>query len=503
MAHIAKYKVTQVAAMGRHYLRENQRYGNENIDPERTHLNVTVAAPQIANGDVTFHGFIEEKMEACKELTGRAVRSDAVVMCDWVVTAPKDVEENRYGEFFGNTIEFLRERYGSENMIAAAVHMDEATPHVHYSFTPCDEDGRFRAKNIIDRNDLRSFHDDLQQHLQQTMGKKYSILLEPEQAAERELSKVPHEQYKMLDDELKRKQELNQEADRDIEYNRDVLIQQKQQYDEMRVANQALQDRNSEMKHKAVEIDETIGCLRQQNEELAQRREYLQRSCEKQERAIGGADARIRELEQRISGVRERIGEQEQTRELSGEAPSIVRELVSGAQRIGNQARTGAEPISDREQRERARAQSLERKLEPERNAAQERIRGLESERADARQSFEKTEKALREAEQQIGRAEQRLSALRERREQLRERVSESFSRLKSIMDPRELMQHVRDLGLQIRTCGEKLANEIGLKSERQPEHAQSLNERMSYSYDAYRAMNREHEFSRSMDMGR
>ena len=70
-------------------------------------------------------------------------------------------------------------------------------------------------------------------------------------------------------------------------------------------------------------------------------------------------------------------------------------------------------------------------------------------------------------------------------------------------MDPRELIQHVRDLGLQIRACGEKLANEIGLKPERQPEHAQSLNERMSYSYDAYRAMNRENEFSRGMDIGR
>lgn len=223
--------------------------------------------------------------------------------------------------------------------------------------------------------------------------------------------------------------------------------------------------------------------------------EYDERSREYRE-AVSSLEANVREFKYEVE-------RRETPIELEQKGATIGNEIARSAQRLYERARAGAEPISDREQRERARAQSLERKLEPERSAAQERIRALERGRADASQSFETTKKALREAEQQIGRAEQRLSDLRERREQLRERVSESFSRLKSIMDPRELMQHVRDLGLHIRACGEKLANEIGLKPERQPEHAQSLNERMSYSYDAYRTMSREHEFSRGMDMGR
>ena len=37
---------------------------------------------------------------------------------------------------FEETTNFLNERYGQENAVAAVVHYDETTPHLHYAFVP-------------------------------------------------------------------------------------------------------------------------------------------------------------------------------------------------------------------------------------------------------------------------------------------------------------------------------------------------------------------------------
>ena len=85
-------------------------------------------------------------------------RKDINVMIDWVITLPDDVPPEKAREFFESVYEFNSERYGTENVISAWVHMDESTPHMHFAFVPVviDDDGseRLCAKEVINRGEL-------------------------------------------------------------------------------------------------------------------------------------------------------------------------------------------------------------------------------------------------------------------------------------------------------------------------------------------------------------
>ena len=80
-------------------------------------------------------------------------------------------------EFFTHVTDFLNTRYGAENCIGAFVHEDEKQPHLHYSFIPVSKDEnpaheqaeKVCAKEVLTRKDLRTFHDDLQEHLRERM----------------------------------------------------------------------------------------------------------------------------------------------------------------------------------------------------------------------------------------------------------------------------------------------------------------------------------------------
>ncbi|MBA5973538.1 plasmid recombination protein, partial [Leuconostoc mesenteroides] len=76
--------------------------------------------------------------------------------------------------FFEATTNFLNERYGQENAVAAVVHYDETTLHLHYAFVPVvfdDKKSRYKvsAKEVLTRQDLQTFHEDLDQHLKKVL----------------------------------------------------------------------------------------------------------------------------------------------------------------------------------------------------------------------------------------------------------------------------------------------------------------------------------------------
>lgn len=58
--------------------------------------------------------------------------------------------------------------------MAAVVHYDETTPHLHYAFVPVvfdDKKSRYKvsAKEVLTRHDLQTFHEDLDQHLKKVL----------------------------------------------------------------------------------------------------------------------------------------------------------------------------------------------------------------------------------------------------------------------------------------------------------------------------------------------
>jgi hypothetical protein len=99
-------------------------------------------------------------------------------MAGWIVTAPKDLPAEQHEIFFKSSYNFLCDRYGGEqNCVQAIVHQDESgQPHLHFCFIPVvpetnikhNEQGlteKISADKTLTKEDLRSFHPDLQSHL--------------------------------------------------------------------------------------------------------------------------------------------------------------------------------------------------------------------------------------------------------------------------------------------------------------------------------------------------
>lgn len=180
MAHVAKYTAAAAGHLCNHYGRsedmEKSAYvirGNENIDPSRTHLNYDLAPHREGSQIDRLHQRLSEvKVQK---------RADVNVLCDWVVTVPKDLPREEHTRFFSETYRFLSARYGEQNVVSAFVHNDETTPHIHFAFVPVTEDkkkGGFKvsAKEVLTRHDLQTFHTDLDAHLERTMGHEVHVL---------------------------------------------------------------------------------------------------------------------------------------------------------------------------------------------------------------------------------------------------------------------------------------------------------------------------------------
>ncbi|WP_095889522.1 plasmid recombination protein [Clostridioides difficile] len=78
--------------------------------------------------------------------SSRAVRKDAVVVCNFIVTSENETMDtlgaDRQREFFQDGVKWFSDRYGADRVLNAAVHMDETTPHLHIGVMAITQDGR-------------------------------------------------------------------------------------------------------------------------------------------------------------------------------------------------------------------------------------------------------------------------------------------------------------------------------------------------------------------------
>ena len=167
MAHAQKVKRTGVIGLVIHCeRREGCELSNKDIDISRTHLNYNLAELIQPMKPETF---IKKRIDEVKHIK----RNDIVYLVDWIVTLPKDVLVDDQERFFEYTYDFLKDKYGIQNIVSAWVHNDEATPHIHFSFIPIIEiDGieRLKCKDILTRSELKKFHPDLGAYLKNRLG---------------------------------------------------------------------------------------------------------------------------------------------------------------------------------------------------------------------------------------------------------------------------------------------------------------------------------------------
>lgn len=127
MAHVAKYTRGGIQGLSNHLDRKTENHSNKDIDVSKSHLNYDLNQNQ---GDTISR--LNERLEQVYCMN----RKDVKAVADWIVTLPKELEDRSADEqrqFFQATKDFLDKQYGEENNISANVHMNETTPHMHYS----------------------------------------------------------------------------------------------------------------------------------------------------------------------------------------------------------------------------------------------------------------------------------------------------------------------------------------------------------------------------------
>lgn len=183
MANFAKYSRGASGHMLKHYERakdpetgEYVRFGNQDIDPERSHLNYNLG-PEREGAQYTF---IKERCEQVHCMK----RADVNVLGSWVVTAPEGLSEEQLRPFFQASYDALEGKYGRENVVSAYVHMDESgRPHMHFAFVPVVHDqkkdrDKVNAKECVTRAELKQFHPWLEAEVSQRLGYQVQLMNE-------------------------------------------------------------------------------------------------------------------------------------------------------------------------------------------------------------------------------------------------------------------------------------------------------------------------------------
>jgi hypothetical protein len=154
-------KIKKIKASGVGHIEEHNKRTVEqrHTDSSKTHLNKWI----MTSGN-SLSEAVNDKIATLATQQKRKVRKDAVVLVDMVLIAsPEYFRENKgdWGqydqdklvEYSKASLDFLKKKYG-DRLIAVALHLDEATPHIHASIVPITEDGRLSGKDMFDKTQL-------------------------------------------------------------------------------------------------------------------------------------------------------------------------------------------------------------------------------------------------------------------------------------------------------------------------------------------------------------
>lgn len=235
MAHVSKFAKSAIGHMTKHYERakdENDNYikfGNQEIDTSKTHLNYNLDSKK----DISQIEFIQKRCSEVQCLN----RKDVKVMCTWVITSPKTIQnQSDEKKFFEESYKFLSQKYGSENIISAYVHKDESQPHMHFSFIPVVEDKKrgnlkVSAKECLSKNHLQTFHSELDNHMKNAFGHDIGILNEATKEGNKEIQELKQatllSKTQTLEDDIELLQKEKQALETKIEGSKlDLNLQQ-------------------------------------------------------------------------------------------------------------------------------------------------------------------------------------------------------------------------------------------------------------------------------------
>jgi hypothetical protein len=169
MAHLKHYHRTAVRSILNH-VKRTDNYSNPDIDMNRSKYNFSLTTHDP-------HEVYQKRLSEVHCLN----RANVNTLSSWCVTLPKGVKKEDQRKFFEESVKFLNKRYGERNLVVAEVHFDETTPHLHYCFIPIIYDEKHQRekvdrKSIFTLKELKTFHSDLQNHINQALGYEVPIV---------------------------------------------------------------------------------------------------------------------------------------------------------------------------------------------------------------------------------------------------------------------------------------------------------------------------------------
>lgn len=192
VVHMMKIKSGAVGGIQSHNNREHEPKTNPDVDMSRSEDNYDLVPCD------NYKRSIKEKLSNLVE-SSRAVRKDAVVVCNFIVTSDNETMNalgaDRQREFFQDSVKWFSDRYGADRVLNATVHMDETTPHLHIGVMPITQDGRLSAKAIFTKTEMKA----IQTEFARDVGEKYGLERGVEGSERTHLSEARFKEQKALE----------------------------------------------------------------------------------------------------------------------------------------------------------------------------------------------------------------------------------------------------------------------------------------------------------------
>lgn len=192
VVHMMKIKSGAVGGIQSHNNREHEPKTNPDVDMSRSEDNYDLVPCD------NYKRSIKEKLSNLVE-SSRAVRKDAVVACNFIVTSDNETMNalgaDRQREFFQDSVKWFSDRYGADRVLNATVHMDETTPHLHIGVMPITQDGRLSAKAIFTKTEMKA----IQTEFARDVGEKYGLERGVEGSERTHLSEARFKEQKALE----------------------------------------------------------------------------------------------------------------------------------------------------------------------------------------------------------------------------------------------------------------------------------------------------------------
>ena len=119
----------------------------KNADPTRTHLNrVLVEYPDGVHGRDEAIAHRLNTADIRRKITHDQVRVVRVVLSGTHEDMMNIQEKGKLDEWCSDSIQWLQATFGKDNVVAAHLHMDEKTPHIHAAVVPVVTGERRKAK---------------------------------------------------------------------------------------------------------------------------------------------------------------------------------------------------------------------------------------------------------------------------------------------------------------------------------------------------------------------